>query len=214
MHLEEYTADTICHAMNLSGFIDSSWAQAESPTLRVVLTPSFHPELCISVTRTTETNLMSIVALTERLWAKRAPVCLPHDDEQLCLSSLAYTELIEMFQAAHKKFDPERKYLCIDGMGSESCLVSKTGTWRLHAHISTHEETRKFITRLLEFGWQGTQNPRVRNALANAASYLGVEYPLQQVPPSSPTTHIAVLGIPEDRHEFLDFLKRQKHSER
>jgi len=61
MRLEDYTADAICQSMGLR-FIEHSWAQAETPTLRVVLTPSFHPELCITLSRTADAVRLSVVA--------------------------------------------------------------------------------------------------------------------------------------------------------
>jgi hypothetical protein len=76
--------------MNLSQFVDPSWMQAETPALPVVLMPSFHPELCITVIRTADAALLYIVALREQFWARSDKVYLPSDREQNPLPSDAF----------------------------------------------------------------------------------------------------------------------------
>jgi len=209
MRLEDYTSDAICRAMSLSGFIEPSWTEAERPTLRVVLTPSFHPELCITVADGAGGVSLSVVALAEKFSAPRADIHLPTNREQSQLSSSVFQEVSELFQAAHAAFDSSRRYVCVDGMGSESCLVSRAGTQRLHAHVSG-QATGRFIARLIDVAWSGGRDPRVRNALARAASYLEIKYPLDVLPPEPLVTRLAVLGTPDDRRDYLEMLRRRK----
>jgi hypothetical protein len=210
MRLEDYTADNICLAMNLPGFIEQSWAQAERPTMRLILTPSFHPELCLTLSRTPETALMSVTALVEQLWAHNSDVYLPCEREDVTLPASAFDEASSLFTIAHDSFDSERRYLSIDGMGSESCLVSRTGTQRMCAHVSSHALCDQFVARLVELAWNACSRPQVRNALAQAAGYLGIKYPLQEVPPGKSNARIAVLGTPEEISDYLAMLKRAK----
>ena len=210
MRLEDYTADAICQAMDLSGFIEPCWTQAEKPTLRVVLTPSFLPELCITVACTGESAALSVVALAEQFWARRGEVCSPSDHEQVQLPAGAFEELLGLFQEAHTALDPERQCVWLDGMGSESCLVSLAGTQRLRAHVSTTQALGKFVGRLVELAWSGCQGPKLRNALARAASYLNIKYPLEVEPPQRPVTRLAILGTPDQRRDYLEMLRRNK----
>lgn len=213
MRLEDYTPDSICQAMGLKGFIEPSWAESESPTLRVVLTPSFHPELCITFTCGAESAWLSVVALGERFWAQRADVFLPSDREQTQVPSHTFEEVVGLFQASHSAFDPNRRFVCCDGMGSKSCLVSRASTQRLDAHVREQGATGTFIARLIEVAWSSCQRPRVRNSLAQAAWYLDIKYPLENLPPDAPITRLAVLGKPEDRNEYLEMLRRRKKNE-
>jgi len=210
MRLEDYTADAICRAMGLDGFIEPAWEQAENPTLRVVLTPSFHPELCITFTSTGDTAILSVVALAEQFWAQKSMVYLPTNQEQCAFSPEIFQEVQGLLREAHTAFNPERRYVCCDGMGSESCLVSRSETKRLCAHISQLEQADRFLRRLLDLAWESCHDPRVQNALAHGAWYLGIECPMREVPDREPVTRLAVLGTPQERQDLFDSLKSRK----
>lgn len=175
MRIEDYTADAICQAMSLPAFIEPHWAQSDVPTLRVVLTPSFHPELCMTFSWTYDSTPLSVIALAEQFWAQRSEVYLPREREEARLPSGAFEDAVRLFQSAHAAFDADRRYACCDGMGSESCLVSRAGTQRLHAHVSEQGDTVRLVARLIDLAWTGCHLPCVRNALAQAARYLSVE---------------------------------------
>lgn len=196
--------------MGLTGFIETSWSESEQPFLRVVLTPSFHPEVCITVAPGANVASLSVIALAEHLWAQKADVYLPHNDERFEITKDAFEDLVVLFKAAYAAFDPNPGFGCLDGMGSESCLVSRSDSKRLRAHVSEQQETGKFVVRLVDIAWNGCQNPRVRNALAGTARYLGTKYPLDPLPETTPVTRLAILGSPEERHDFLEMLKSRK----
>ena len=79
MQLEQYTADAICRSMGLDAFAPSG-----PSCVRVVLRPSFHPEVCVTVAETAGSARarMSVVALTEMLWRQHAPRRLPELREE------------------------------------------------------------------------------------------------------------------------------------
>src|SRR5262249_29654975 len=151
-----YTADNICQAMRLPGFIEAHWAQSDVPTLRVILTPSFTPELCMTFSRTDDSASVSVIALAEQFWAHRSEAYLPRDCEEARLPLGAFDDAVRLFELAHSTFDPDRPYACIDGMGSESCLVSRAGTQRLQAHVSEQAATGRLVVRLIDLAWTGS----------------------------------------------------------
>jgi hypothetical protein len=210
MRLEDYTPDAICQAMKLPGFIEPSWMEAEQPTLRVLLTPSFTPELCITVFGKPEATVLSIVALAEQFWSQRGEGYSLSNGEELQLPSGVFEEVHGLFHKAHGAPAPDNTVAYCDGMGSELCLVSRAGTRRLSAHLSAHHAARELIARLIDVAWSTSQLPKIRNALAQAAAYLDKKYPLQEVAPESSLTRLAVLGTPEDRRDYLAALKRHK----
>jgi hypothetical protein len=214
MLLEEYTADAICWAMGLPGFVEQAWMQEVDPTLRVVLTPSFHPELCITLAHSSNGALLSTVVLLEQLWAQRSSVHLPHEREQVSISTAVLDEVLGLFAAAHASFDSQKRCVCVDGMGSESCLVSRAGTQKLDSNILSDTAVRQFVARLLHVAWNSCCQLRVRNALAQAARYIEMEFPMQIAPPQPHVTRLAVLGTPEERHDFFKQLRsgtREQH---
>lgn len=138
MRYEDYTADAICQAMGLTGFVERSWMLSDRPTIRVVLTPSFNPELCITLFKSPDSTLLTVFALIDQFWAQRSQVYMPRLREDIHLSPSVFDEALALFLAAHGSFDPERRYICLDGMGSESCTVSRATTKRMRAHVATH----------------------------------------------------------------------------
>src|SRR6478609_3412525 len=150
MRLEEYSPDAICKAMSLPGFIEEEWAEGDNPTVRLVLTPSFHPELCITISRSGDGTSMSVVSLKEQLWAQRSWIHIPSEGEEVNLPSGVFDEILSLFNTAHGSVDPERHYVCLDGMGSEACNVSRAGTKRFRAHQSTEIVTDRFAALLIE----------------------------------------------------------------
>jgi len=210
MRLEDYTADAICRAMGLSGFVEQPWTQAENQTLRVVLTPSFHPELCLTFSQSSDSTPLSIAVLLDQLWARPSVVCLPHECEEIDMPSVVFDEVLALFATARASYDPQRRYVYCDGMGSESCLSSRGGTQRLDAHVSSDAAVGKLVTRLIGLAWNSCRRARVRNALAQAARYLEIEYPLQDVPPQPPITRLAILGPPEEKRDCFEMLQRVK----
>jgi hypothetical protein len=210
MRLEDYTADAICQAMSLPGFIEQPWAQREYPIMRILLTPSFHPELCITLSRNSEAVLLSVVALTTQYWSHSSEMCLPHEHEEFTLPQTAFDEALTLFTTAHGTVDPQRCYICLDGMGSESCLVSRAGTSRVRAEVSMLPQYKQFVAWVIDLAWNACRLPQIRNSLAQSASYLGVNYPVQEVPPQPPLMRLAVLGTPQERSDFLEMLRQSK----
>ncbi|MGL4422165.1 MAG: hypothetical protein ACRCZF_15965, partial [Gemmataceae bacterium] len=94
VQVSNYTADAICRSMGLDGF-----EPASTPCIRVLLKPSFHPEVCITLGDATDAPgaLLSVVALTERLWPQLIPRRLFDLREDVCLPP-------EMFAVAAARF--------------------------------------------------------------------------------------------------------------
>lgn len=210
MRTEDYTADAICKAMSLPSFIEQPWALSEYPTLRMLLTPSFHPELCITLSRNSKAVLLSVVALATQYWSHSSEVYLPHEHEDLTLPQTPFDEALALFTAAHRTIDPKHCYVCLDGMGSESCLVLRAGTRRFRAEVSMHAQYKQFVAWVIDLAWNACRQPRIRNSLGQAASYLGIEYPVKEVPPEPPLMRLAVLGTSQERSDFLEMLRQAK----
>ena len=299
MHLEHYTADAICQAMGLPGFVEESWTQCDGPTLRLLLKPSFHPELCLTLFREKESTRLSVVALAERFWTqvaaahgvrtpveeearrraeeevrrryeseaarwitltdeekaarvrafvsampdftemrrryeseaarwitltekekaarvralkraiqadtearqrfesedvrwieeeahkagtrpKKAQRLLPSEREEVLLPSSAFDEVARLFSEARAAFGP--RDIGLDGMGSESCLVSRAGVHRLDARVSGVAMV-DYVGKVIALAWSSCCRPRVCKALAEAAGYIDMnaDYALKEV---------------------------------
>ncbi len=162
MNPQHYTSDAICQAMQLGAFVDPSWAGASSSVLRVVLTPSFHPEVCLTMVERPDSVLLSVVALNEQLWSHPAEVFRATSREEAKLSGDVFSELARRFETAVNSAGPVRRYVCIDGMGSETCLMVAGSGKQLRAHVSS-PDLNQFVSRWLEVAWRKPQVTWVSN---------------------------------------------------
>jgi len=205
---EDYNADAICRAMNLSRFVDPDWRECEFPTLRILLTPSFHPEACITISRQEDRVFVSVDVFT-KLFRGKDFAAGRRGHERISVSAEKYEEWLSLFKTACVSAATSERFVYLDGMGFESCLVSRVGEQRLKAHASQPANTA-FLSGILELVWSNCNDSRVRNVLADAASYVGLKFPRQVDPPLLPTCRIAVLGTPEARKEYFEVLQKVK----
>ena len=207
MNPAAYTSDAICQAMGLGSFVDASWSRAVKPTLRVVLTPAFHPELCLTLGEDGDAVYLSVVALAEQFWTHPEELYRAAHRDRTSMPRNLLAELVGLFEAAHAASDPNRHAVSLDGMGVESCVVSSAGEKRLRAHVSSLSQLRGFVARLLQVSWAECRDARVRNAIARTAGYVGIDLPAQDVSAERPVTKVLVLGTREERHDYLAALE-------
>lgn len=212
MKLEEYTADAICRAMELPAFIEEPWTSADNSVLRLVLKPSFHPEVCVTMLRSTDETQVVLIALRQNLWYAGSWRILPSDRAQFSLPAAVFDEVVSLFEAMRAAFDPNHRIVFCDGMGFESCLVSGRNVEKLRAQVINQFGITTFVGRVLQVAWQGCGEPRVANAFAQAAHYVGLEYPLKKLPAEPESTRLMVLGAEQERHDYLEALKKRKEA--
>ncbi len=59
--------------MGLGAFVEDAWRPGPHTWLRIVLTPSFHPESCVTITDEPGQPALSVVTLVESFWYRGAP---------------------------------------------------------------------------------------------------------------------------------------------
>jgi hypothetical protein len=158
--------------MKLSGFIEEQWAQAGNTTLRLLLKPAFHPEVCMTVSVTKGRVVLTVHALAEQFWSRGGKVVMNSHCESVEVHQSVREELMQLFQSAHDGFNPNTGAVSCDGMRAESCLVSRECSQRLSAHVYEQRGARDFAARMIDVAWSTCRDPRIKNALARAASYL------------------------------------------
>jgi hypothetical protein len=202
VQLSRYTADAICHSMGLDAF-----EPAGPPCVRVLLKPSFHPEVCVTVAEAADARaVLSVVALPEMLSRQTFPRRLPELREEVGVSADVSAEAIAGFSAAFADRDDDSRRLCLDGMGVECCRLTAGGVERFAGHVYS-PTVSAFVGRLVWWAWVSCRAPGVRNALAECALYMGAEYPRQSDPERPPTRWLVVLGTPEARAGYFEALR-------
>jgi hypothetical protein len=209
MRLEDYTADAICRTMGLPAFIEDSWAKSNSSILRFVFTPSFHPEVCVTLSRINEACRVTINVLREQFWnhLSSIPKC---DRADVQIAPSVFDEAISLFGLATRSSDHENRFVCTDGMGIEGCLVHDGEVTHLREHVNQRTGTEHLARLILETTWQLCPDPRVANGLANAAGYVGCDLELRETLPEPPRINLLVLGTESERQEYFEMLRKHK----
>ncbi|WP_437939264.1 hypothetical protein [Sorangium sp. So ce341] len=206
MLTEQYTADAICSAMGLPAFIERS---LPLPALRLLLMPSFDPEVCITLAGAAGDERLSVVALTESLWQQAAPRRLSAWREHVELSTDAVVHSFADFGAAvAANREVTGRIACIDGMPVEGCSITGTGVERIACH-PYRPAVSGFVSKLIRLAWESCSGPGVRNGLAACARYVGVNLPPEATPPAVARSRVVILGGSDDRADLLEQLARR-----
>jgi hypothetical protein len=198
MNFDQYTNDAICRAMGRPAFVEPAWSPR---TLRLLLKPSFHSEVCVTIA--VNDCGMSVVAFAEGFGRQSVPCELPTFREHGLLAASVVEQLVANFNAAlAADRNREGRMVCIDGMGVACCLVDPNGVEQFSCH-PYRPEVARFVSSCIQAAWQECRNPGVRNALAACGDYVGLKLPRdpEVVPPK--LFRIGVLGTPHDRADFL-----------
>lgn len=206
MLLDQYTPDTICRSMDLSGFIEPTW---RLPALRLLLMPSFDPEVCITVTGPAEASHLSVVALAEMLWLQPVPCALATWHERPAISTTDFAQCLDGFTAAFSASNcPGDRLVCLDGMPVACCAVSTSGVQQFADH-PYRPAVAAFVRGLICLAWKSCAAAGVRNALAACARYVGKELPCDPQPPKPEVIRLLILGTSEERADYFQLLRER-----
>jgi hypothetical protein len=206
VELAQYTADAICRSMGLEAFVPEGL-----PCVRILLKPSFHPEVCVTVTEAADPTRarLSVIALTEMLWRQPVPSRLTELREELGVPAEVLAEAAAGFAAAFADRSRDERRVCLDGMGVDCCRLALERVEQFAEHVY-RPAVSGFVGRLVWRAWGACQVPGVRNALAECARYLGAEYPRQPDAKRPPARRILVLGTPEAWADYFAALRARR----
>ena len=209
-----YTSEKICRALGLGGFAND-WQLAEADEcIRVLLTPSFHREVCISVLCKAGKLSVSVVAAVSQIWLQDWPVpqLTPVEQETGLFSASQFTRLSSLLNLAAEPHQAAR-FVVIDGMQAHTVLrANREGKLNLHQNVAGDARYGSFVAETIEHAHSVIGSPGIRNALADAGRYVGLRIPLEVVPPAKGVVHTLVLGSQEETAQLLEAL-RQQHGE-
>ncbi len=203
MQNDQYTPDAICESMGIGPFIDPTWRSA-SKILRLLLKPSFYPEVCITMVAREDSAKLTVVALSETFWHQVQPCPVPGYLESAQIDNSDIVQLIEAYEPLDNH-DPQS--ISLDGMGMNLAWTSSKGVRQLESHVSGNE-LDTFVLDVIDFVWRTSEHPGVRNGLAHCARFVGRDYPFDPEPPTPKIFRIGVLGSPEDVSDFNEQINR------
>ncbi|MBI3097583.1 MAG: hypothetical protein HYY93_04960 [Planctomycetes bacterium] len=208
MNSEDYTADYICRAMGLASFVEDSWNRDGAERLRILLMPSFDPEVCITLFQLGEIARMSVVVPVEMIWHAPYPVVLTTLHDEIDLPIAECKGMLAAFGRVQENINTTPRQFCLDGMPVETARV-EGGSERRFSRGNPGNPgpvEREYLATLLRFAWDKCRSLRVKNALSRVARYVDVDLPRSQEPPAPPLTNLLVLGTEGEKQSFLQRL--------
>lgn len=204
---DHYTPATVCQCIGLPGFETDPDLTSSGEAIRILLQPSFHPEVCITFKSGPKESAVSVVAARAMVWHLLNPAPVLADQDQGEVSMECFTHLATALAAAGS--NPEGTGIVLDGMPANALLMRNGELlFKAHHNAGTPSAFSTFVAQAISAAWGSLQSSPCRNALVHAAAYTGLDLPLDPEPPQKPTVETMVLGSEEDRRELLNALKQ------
>lgn len=200
MMAEQYTDDAACFAMGLGQLVPTS----ADGVVRLVCRPSFHPEVCITLT----SKEVVAVALRSSLRKEPTPARMPELSEAATLPDGDFDSVCDAFgQALVESHRPPKWVVIADGMDASAVRVRQGQVERFSGHAVNDEESR-FVRLVLTLALSRMKSPELCNRISWCGRYLtphdAQEFPVTEEPslPSPKVCRVLVIGAPEDRADF------------
>ncbi len=202
MKTEAYTAEAICVSLGIPSFIGDPACLRAKCALRLLLKPSFHPEICL----TFADEKVLVVCARGMVWRQLEPAPMLTDRAEGVVSAEARRSLIERAAAvANLERFPS---MFVDGMPSEFLLFHDGSlTLRGEGNAGRVGDFSRMVELAIVSAWNCISNVHSRNALADASEYVGKKLARESAPARKPVMETMILGVEEDRAQLIEALR-------
>ena len=208
MHTKEYHLENICRCLGLPGFDSDPALAAADRAVRLLLLPSFDPEVCITISETAGNITVAIIAARSMIWHKlELGYVLTHQNQFGMDDHLARPLLDDLRTATenHK----EGQFFVIDGMPTHGVFFEKGQKARsFESNLGMPDELSHCTGRMVTMLRDQANVVPCKNALARLGKYLGLDLP--EIKPDTDgkaTVSTLVLGPAEERAELMQALR-------
>jgi hypothetical protein len=188
MQLANYTPSNVARALGVGAWNDSPLRSARE-SFRVVLLPPFHVELCLTAHRNGDVAAIRVLSAGSQVWLQDSPWPVPVDsDEADCaLEPAVFQDLaMKLHEAATRA--PDRDEVLGDDMRAYGVLMAAgRRVAGVERPVSSSVVLERFVATLVRTVWEAIDVPEVRNALAAAGTYVGLD--LATTPVDGAETH-------------------------
>ena len=207
MQTDAYTTEAICASMGLPSFEKDPACTRATQALRLLLKPSFHPEICL----TFADGNVSVISARAMIWHQFEPAPVLTDRAEGIVPAEVFERLFAPMASVAKS--GAVRGIMIDGMPTELSLFRDGAvTLRTGGNVGKQGEYSTLVRLAISTAWDCISNPFCRNSLSDAAEYVGQKLPREFEPARRPTIGTMVLGPEQDRAELLEALRRSQGS--
>jgi hypothetical protein len=206
MMTDDHTAEDFCRSLGLSGFAEDSQLAVPGEVLRLLLRPSFHPGLCITISGKESHAEISVAAARDMHIRQLAIGPDFVDRDHGATSAESFADLVASLSAIHSA---DKAPIVLDGM-PVNVLLRRDGVPELSVRGNPTPDSALCLlaAQAISQAWAGIQGIPCKNALARAGRYVGVDLPSLTEPEQKQATQILVLGPEEDRQQLLQALRQ------
>jgi len=205
MKTDAYTPEAICKCMGIASFDDDPACTESAEAIRLLLMPSFHPEICI----TFMPDKVSVVCARAMIWRQFEPSPMLADRSEGGMQPATFAGLLGSMLPSVTSPDAVPG-ITIDGMPTQ-LLHFRAGALALKVggNGGKKGDYSAFIAHAIAVSWDSISSAYCRNALAEAAEYVGKSLPRLPEPQRKPVVETVVLGLEEDRAQLMEALRRK-----
>ena len=208
METANYTSENIARSLGLGGFANDLELAASDRSIRLLLQPAFHVELCVSLLDKDDAVDVSVVVARQQIWHQIWPSPKPTEVDRSTgtISSSVFQKLGQSLIEASD--DVPHGVVVLDGMRVHTILRAEH-TIQIEINDNPGRRTAYsiFVADVLSEVWSSVADPAARNALRSAGTYVGLELPEQPCPQAKPTVRTMILGPTGVASQILDALK-------
>lgn len=211
MRVEQYTPDAICQALGLGRF---ALEPSVNPVFRLLLTPSFNPELCVTFAADGDKTVVDVRTFAGQFWHAESPSSSsPMFAERIATDNVPIEQLADRFLQIAPQIGQEASALVVicDGMGVAATARSGAREATLDCNVGESATLGAYIADLLPKLYALCPAGHCCNAIADAGSYIDLQLQRTDVAPVDTAARIMVLGNEQGRAEVVKRLSRERN---
>lgn len=174
LNLDDYTPDQICRWLGLNGFRTARRHGSPPEELKVLLCPSFHPEVCLIFTEDEGQTRVRVLCAQSHIWTLDNPASVAVAVDESAVENVALISLEQSFRGALAQPD-RRGSLVLDGMGVDVIWRHYSATLAVEgANPGVEDRLGGFLRDAIKSAFDAVSSAACREGLATAAAYVGL----------------------------------------
>lgn len=162
--------------MGLPGFADDPAMSRGEQALRLLLKPSFDPEVCITLLLSRDSAVAEVRTFDKSFWSMSASAEKPRTFlETVTIPRALFVKIPAKMRHALAEVQEKRKKIAVlDGVGANLMFRSPGEVLELRANVALSEQLRRLVASVLRHVHAGLPKGECRHALAVAGEYVEI----------------------------------------
>jgi len=212
MRIEDYTPDAICMALEGRKFRDDELFGQNESVLRLLLRPSFDPEVCITLGSGLTEDWLELCTFHEMFWHKASAADRPAVFKvRVAIVRGSLDNCTRDFVEAHRLLEETspKNWMVLDGMPVSAICSVAGSVLELDLNVGARDEFHSFVANILNQLFPLIPPGPCRNSIVRAGRYVDLRLPIDTLPKIEAGTRLLILGEEKGKREVTDALDRE-----